>query len=362
MPHLFEPLTLRSINLKNRIGMSPMCMYSAAGGAPRPWHMAHLGSRAVGGVGLVLTEATAVDPIGRISPLDTGIWDAKLTSAWRPVASFIGSQGAVPGLQLAHAGRKAGTAAPQAGGAPLDAQSGGWEPVAPSPVPFAEGYPVPRELRKDEIEDMPAQWASAAVRAVEAGFGVVELHMAHGYLLHEFLSPLSNRRMDEYGGSLENRMRFPLAVARAVRAEIPGSLPLLVRISVTDWVRDGWTPEQSVIFARSLAEEGVDLIDCSSGGIVPGIAIPAEAGYQVAFAEQIRREAGILTAAVGLITEPGQADAIIRQNQADLVLLGRALLWDPYWALRAATALGHDVPWPNQYARAAPNCPRGAIP
>jgi 2,4-dienoyl-CoA reductase-like NADH-dependent reductase (Old Yellow Enzyme family) len=354
MAHLFEPLTIRSTTFRNRVGMSPMCMYSADEGVPTDWHLAHLGARAVGGVGLVLTEATAVEPRGRISPRDTGIWSDGQATAWRRIAAFLESCGAVPGIQLAHAGRKAGTAVPERGGKPLGDAEGGWEPVAPSALPFARGYRTPRELTGSDLDELVEAWTAAAGRARAAGFVVAELHMAHGYLLHQFLSPLTNRREDEYGGSLENRMSFPLRVARAVRGAWPEEHPLLVRISATDWVPGGWDVDQSVAFVRELAAAGVDLVDCSSGGAVAGASIPAGPGYQVPFAEALRRGAGLPTAAVGLVTEAAPADAIVREEKADLVLLGRELLRNPYWTLQAASELGHEPPWPGQYLRAVP--------
>ncbi len=355
MAHLFEPLRLRSITLRNRIGLSPMCMYSCAAedGKPSPWHLAHLGARAVGGAGLVLTEATAVEPRGRISACDVGLWCRGQVSAWRPVVEFIKAQGAVPGVQLAHAGRKAGTAPPWDGGKPYTG-SAEWEPVAPSALPFDEGYPAPRELSLRELETQIDAWAAATRRAHAAGFEVLELHMAHGYLLHQFLSPLTNQRQDRYGGALDARMSFPLRVAHTVRLEWPEHLPLFVRLSTTDWVEGGWDIAQSVVFCQRLKEIGVDVVDCSSGGAVPHATPPVAPGYQVPSAERIRKEAGMATAAVGLITEPEDAELIIRDERADLVLLGRALLRDPYWPLHAAQQLGAAAPWPKQYRRAMP--------
>jgi len=351
---LFQPLRLRETTLRSRIAVSPMCQYSAREGRPTDWHLVHLGSRAVGGAGLVIAEACAVLPEGRITPDDTGLWSDAHAEAWAPITRFIADQGAVPAVQLAHAGRKASTEAPWHGGGPAGEGARGWRPVGPSPLPFAEGYPVPRELSTDEITAVVGAFRDAARRAERAGFEVVEIHMAHGYLLHQFLSPLTNRRTDEYGGSLENRMRLPLEVARAVREAFPVERPILARISATDWVEGGWDLEQSVALARALRETGVDLVDCSSGGLVPHAKVPLAPGYQVPFAEAIRERAGVMTGAVGLITEPAQAEAIVAGGKADLVLLARQLLRDPYWPLHAAQALGVEVPWPNQYLRARP--------
>jgi 2,4-dienoyl-CoA reductase-like NADH-dependent reductase (Old Yellow Enzyme family) len=341
---LFAPLRVREVDLRNRVFVSPMCQYSAVDGVPQPWHLVHLGGMAAGGAALVMVEATAVAPEGRISPFDTGLWNAAQVEAFRPITEFVRGQGAVPGIQLAHAGRKAGTDAPWRGGKPLHA----WTPLAPSALPFAPGYATPRPI--DDPDAIGAQFADAARRAAEAGFAVIELHMAHGYLLHEFLSPLTNHRDDAYGGPLENRMRLPLRVAEAVRAVWSG--PLFARISATDWVDGGWDLPQSIELARALAARGVDLIDCSSGGAVPHAKIPAAPGYQVPFAEAIRREARVMTGAVGLITEPRQADEIVRSGAADAVFLARELLRDPHWPLRAARELGADVRWPPQYERA----------
>ncbi len=358
---LFEPLTLRSLTFRNRIFVSPMCMYSAHEGCPTEWHLVHLGSRAVGGAGLVMTEATAVLSEGRISPWDTGLWNDQQKEAFAPIARFIAEQGAVPAIQLAHAGRKASTRRPwEKLPRPLTKEEGAWQPVAPSPLPFDEGYPTPRELSPEELSDIAQAFAEAARRAVEAGFQVVEIHMAHGYLLHEFLSPLANRRGDQFGGSFENRIRFPLMVAKRVREAVPAELPLLVRISATDWVEGGWDLDQSVEFARRLKEIGVDLIDCSSGGIVPSAPIPDYPGYQVPFAEAIRRQAEVPTGAVGLITTPEQAEQIVATGQADVVLMARELLRDPYFPLRAALRLGVEPDfWPVQYFRAKPRVADG---
>jgi len=351
---LFQPLRIRETTLKNRIAVSPMCQYAAPDGRPSAWHLVHLGSRAVGGAALVIAEASAVTPEGRISPDDTAIWSDAHAQAWAPIARFVAEQGAVPGIQLAHAGRKASTDVPWRGGRPLGEDARGWRPVAPSALAFAEGHPVPRELPTDEIPAVVGAFRDAARRAEQAGFGVVEIHMAHGYLLHQFLSPLTNRRTDEYGGSLENRTRLSLEVARAVRDAFPVERPVFARISATDWVEGGWDLDQSVALARALREAGVDLVDCSSGGLVPHAKVPLGPGYQVPFAEAIRARAGVMTGAVGLIREPAQAEAVVAGGKADLVLLARELLRDPYWPLHAARALGVEVPWPHQYLRASP--------
>ncbi len=355
-PHLFSPLTLRSLFLRNRIAVSPMCQYSSVDGFATDWHLVHLGARAVGGAALVLTEAAAVEARGRISPADLGIWDDRHVDPLARVAAFVAAQGAVPGIQLAHAGRKASTAPPWEGGGPVAPEAGGWPVVGPSPLPFGPGSPVPEALDAAGIAAVVAAFAAAARRALAAGFQVVEVHAAHGYLLHSFLSPLSNHRDDAYGGDLAGRARLLLEVVEAVRAVWPDELPLFVRISATDWAKGGWDNDQSVALARLLAPLGVDLLDCSSGGLVPGVSIPAAAGYQVPFAERIRRETGLATGAVGLITEPAQADAIIRDGRADLVLLARQLLREPSWPLSAAHELGYDdvAPWPKQYQRARP--------
>jgi 2,4-dienoyl-CoA reductase-like NADH-dependent reductase (Old Yellow Enzyme family) len=347
-------LRLREVTLRNRIAVSPMCQYSAREGVPNEWHLVHLGSRAVGGAGLVIAEASAVAPEGRISPDDTGLWSEEQAAAWAPIARFIAEQGAVPAIQLAHAGRKASTDAPWRGGQPVGAEGRGWTPVGPSPLPFAPGHPVPRELSEDEIVGVVGAFRDAARRAEAAGFLAVEIHMAHGYLLHQFLSPLANRRTDEYGGSLQNRMRLPLDVARAVREAFPVERPVLARISATDWVEGGWDLEQSVVLARALGERGVDLVDCSSGGTVPDAKVPLGPGYQVPFAAKVRERARIATGAVGLLTDPAQAEAIVAGGQADLVLLARQMLRDPYWPLHAAQALGAEESWPAQYLRARP--------
>ena len=352
MSALFSPYTLRELTLKNRIVVSPMCQYSSENGMPTDWHLVHLGSRAVGGAAMIFVEATAVSPEGRISPGDSGIWSDAHAEAFKRITAFIKSQNAVPAIQLAHAGRKASTDVPWRGGGFLRTDEGGWQTIAPSAIAFRETDETPREMTRDDIEEAIAQFAAATRRSVAAGFEAVEIHMAHGYLLHEFLSPLSNRRTDEYGGSLEARARLPLEVARAVRAEFPPELPVFVRISATDWVEDGWDLAQSIQFARWLKEEGIDLIDCSSGGLVPGAKIPIGPGYQVPFAAAIRKEADIATGAVGLITEPQQAEQIVAGGEADLVFLARAMLRDPYWPIHAARELHAKVSYPPQYGRA----------
>jgi 2,4-dienoyl-CoA reductase-like NADH-dependent reductase (Old Yellow Enzyme family) len=353
--YLFTPLRLREVEFRNRIFVSPMCQYSAVDGVPTDWHLVHLGSRAVGGAALVMTEKTAVTPEGRITPGCTGIWHDAQAEAWSRIAAFVAAHGAVPGIQLGHAGRKASTTAPWLGGKPLAPSEGPWPTVAPSALPFAPGHPAPVALPEDGIAALVDRYAAATRRAAAAGFRVVEIHAAHGYLLHQFLSPLSNRRDDAYGGPLENRMRFPLQVARAIRDAFPAELPVFVRISATDWTEGGWDLPQSVEFARRLKDLGIDLVDCSSGGNVHGATVPLGPGYQVPFAAAVRREAGIATGAVGLITEPAQAEAILAEGAADAVFLARQLLRDPYWPLHAARALGVDVPWPVQYLRAKPS-------
>jgi 2,4-dienoyl-CoA reductase-like NADH-dependent reductase (Old Yellow Enzyme family) len=348
MSRLFSSLQLRSLTFRNRIFVSPMCQYSSRDGFPTDWHLVHLGSRAVGGAGLVMVEATAVSPEGRIS----GIWSDAHADAFAPIAQFIREQGAVAGIQLAHAGRKASTDLPWRGGGPLGPAERGWKPIAPSPLPFAKDYPIPQEATPSDLERIRGQFVAATGRALKSGFQVVEIHMAHGYLLHEFLSPLSNQRKDAYGGSLGNRMRFPLSVAQAVREIWPQNLPVFVRISATDWVEGGWDLNQSLELCRKLKEQGIDLIDCSSAGLVPSAIVPAGPGYQTPFATAIRREVGIATGTVGLITDPVQAEQIVATGLADAVLLARQMLRNPYWPLEAAKALGVDFPWPVQYLRA----------
>ena len=352
-PALFEPLRLRDLQLRNRIAVSPMCQYSSADGVLNDWHLVHLGSRAVGGAALVMVEATAVTPNGRITPWDAGLWSDLHVPALARCARFVREHGAAAGIQLAHAGRKAGCARPWEGGARLSEAVGGWMTVAPSPLPFRPDEPAPIPLDEERIAGVVGAFAAAAQRALAAGFEVVEVHAAHGYLLHEFLSPLANHREDAYGGAFDNRVRVVLDVARGVRAVWPEALPVFVRISATDWVDGGWDLEQSVELARRLGALGVDLVDCSSGGIVPGVRVPTGPGYQTGFAERIRREAGVPTGAVGLITRAEQAEAIIAEGRADLVLLARELLRDPYWPLHAARQLGTAPAWPPQYLRAA---------
>jgi 2,4-dienoyl-CoA reductase-like NADH-dependent reductase (Old Yellow Enzyme family) len=354
VPHLFTPLPLRSLTLANRIIVSPMCEYSSVDGFANDWHFVHLGSRAVGGAALVFTEATAVTPEGRISPDDLGIWNDAHVAMLERIVSFVHGQRAAAGVQLAHAGRKGSTLAPFKGQAAIPASAGGWVPVGPTADPFSETYPVPRALLSSEMPVIVEAFTAAARRALAAGFDVIEIHAAHGYLIHEFLSPLSNTRTDQYGGSFDNRVRLCLEVVDGVRRVWPERLPLFVRLSATDWVEGGWDVEQSIVLCRLLRERGVDVVDCSSGGNVATAEIPLGPGYQTPFAAQIRKGADIATGTVGLITSPEQADHVIRTGQADCVLLARELLRDPYWPLRAARELGHATPWPVQYLRAAP--------
>ena len=354
MPHLFEPLPLRSLTLSNRIIVSPMCQYSSLDGFSTDWHFVHLASRAVGGAALIFTEASAVTPDGRISPQDLGIYDDGHVPGLARIVHFIHGQGSRAGIQIAHAGRKGSTARPWEGGREVPPSAGGWQPVGPTSQPFGPGYPVPRALSASDLVSIVDAFRQAAGRALAAGFDVVEIHAAHGYLIHEFLSPLVNTRTDQYGGSYDNRVRLCLEIVETVRAVWPDQLPVFVRVSSTDWKEGGWDIDQCVELARRLRDCGVDVIDCSSGGAVPDAIVPVGPGYQVFFAERIRREAGIATGAVGLITEPKQADAIVRDGRADCVLIARELLRDPYWPLRAARELGHAVPWPPQYLRAAP--------
>lgn len=354
MSELFSPLQIRNIQLKNRIAVSPMCMYSSRDGFSNQWHLVHLGSRAVGGAGLIFTEATAVSPEGRITPDDLGIWQDEHISGLKEITSFLDEHGAVPGIQLAHAGRKASHTSPWQGGKAISTTEGGWQTVAPSAIPFLEGEPAPEALTEEGIRKVIADFRSAAVRALEAGFKVVEIHAAHGYLLQEFLSPLSNQRTDAYGGSFENRIRLLLEVTAAVREVWPEDYPLFIRISATEWTEGGWTGEDSVALAAVLKDKGVDLLDCSSAGNTPRPNIPLEPGYQVQFAESIRKETGMLTGAVGLITDARQAESIIANRQADLVLLARESLRNPYFPLQAAQELGVEVNWPDQYLRAKP--------
>lgn len=346
---LLSPLTIRGVTFRNRIVVSPMCQYCAVDGFADDWHLVHLGSRAVGGAGLVIAEATAVTPEGRIAPGDLGIWDDRHIEPLARVVRFLTRMGAVPGIQLAHAGRKASTIAPYHGSGALKSDQGAWQIVAPSPILFNEGYQVPRAMEKDDIAGVVAAFAAAGRRAVQAGFRVVEIHAAHGYLIHQFLSPLTNQRTDEYGGILENRMRLALEVVAAVRGTITDEMALFVRISSTDWHDGGWDLEQTVTLAKKLQPLGVDLIDASSGGLVPGVKVPLGPGYQVPFASAIREQAKIMTGAVGLITDPHQANEIIVSGKADLVIMAREMLREPYWALKAQQALGQDPDWPLQY-------------
>jgi len=352
--HLFDPLALKGLTLSNRIVVSPMCEYSSVDGFANDWHFVHLGSRAVGGASLVFTEATAVTAEGRISPDDLGIWKDDHVEMLERIVRFVHRQGSAAGVQLAHAGRKGSTAAPWKDRAAVPPSAGGWQPIGPTGDAFTSGYPVPRALDTREIPAVADAFKQAACRALAAGFDVIEIHAAHGYLIHQFLSPLSNHRTDRYGGSFDNRIRLCLEVAGAVRSVWPATQPVFVRISATDWSEGGWDIEQSIELCRRLAALGVDLIDCSSGGSVPNARIPIGPGYQTPFAERIRREAGVATGTVGLITSPVQADHVIRSGQADCVVLARELLRDPYWPLRAARELGHLTPWPVQYLRAAP--------
>lgn len=360
MAKLFDPLAIREVKFANRVFVSPMCQYSSTNGYANEWHFVHLGSRAVGGAGLVLTEATAVLPEGRISPQDLGIWADKHMEMLSRIVGFIQAQGSIAGIQLAHAGRKASTRRPWEAQGTVPEEEGGWNNVvAPSALTFADGYATPQTLTVDGIQEVIAAFAAAARRACQAGFRVIEIHAAHGYLIHEFLSPLSNRREDDYGGSFENRTRLCREIVTAVRSAWPNELPLFLRISATDWIDGGWDIEQSVVLARLLKQIGVDLIDCSSGGNVPHAKIPVGPGYQTGLAERIRREAGIMTGAVGMIISAVQADHIIGTGQADAVIMAREFLRDPYWPLRAASELDQPIAWPVQYLRAAP---KGAQP
>lgn len=351
---MFTPFRLRDVTTRNRVWLAPMCQYSADVGVPTEWHRIHLGARASGGAGLVLTEATGVTPEGRITPWCTGLWNDRQVDGFRPITDFVRSQGAVPGIQLAHAGRKGSTGRPWEGGRPVPPGEGGWTPVGPSALAYSDDLPVPTALTEEGIDHLVDAWAAAAGRALDAGFEVIELHFAHGYLVHQFLSPLSNQRTDAYGGSLENRTRLALRVARAVRAVWPDHLPLLARISATEYVDGGWDLEDSVMLAGWLRDEGVDLIDCSSGGNSPHQTLTPFTGYQIPFAAEIRARAGIATGAVGMITAPHQAEEILERGDADVVLLGRELLRNPYWPLHAAATLGDRIDyWPKQYLRAA---------
>jgi 2,4-dienoyl-CoA reductase-like NADH-dependent reductase (Old Yellow Enzyme family) len=351
---LFAPLTIRGMNFRNRVAVSPMCEYSCQDGFANDWHLVHLGSRAVGGAALVLTEAAAVEARGRISPADLGIWKDEHIDKLAQITAFIKQQGAIPGMQIAHAGRKASCRVPWDGGAAIPAADGGWQTVAPSALPFRNTDPIPKELSVAEIHEVVEKFGAAARRALAAGFEVIEIHAAHGYLLHEFYSPLSNQRTDEYGGTFENRIRLTLEVAKTVRAVLSDKNPLFVRISSTDWKENGWTLDDSVKLAEYLRGIGVDLIDCSSAGLVPDAKISVGPAYQAPFAERIRKDADIPTGAVGLITDADQADRIIRSGQADIVLLARQMLRDPYWPLHAAQVLKVPLEPPVQYVRAFP--------
>lgn len=350
---LLSPLSIRGLTFCNRIAMSPMCQYSAEDGFANDWHLVHLGSRAVGKAALVIVEATAVTPEGRISPGDLGLWSDAHIEPLARIVRFVESQGTIPGIQLAHAGRKASCEPPWTGGAALKtAEEGGWTVIGPSAIPFDENSPVPMALDQAGIEGVVTAFEVAAYRALKAGFKLIEIHSAHGYLLHEFLSPLSNRRTDEYGGNLDNRMRLTMQIAERLRRVIPNEMPLFVRISATDWADGGWDIEQSLVLSRRLQDIGVDLIDVSSGGLVPHARIPVAKGYQVQFARRIREDVGIKTGAVGLITEPRYADEIITGGDADIVLIGRELLREPYWALKAQHELGEEPSWSVQYGYA----------
>ncbi|MBI4805851.1 MAG: NADH:flavin oxidoreductase/NADH oxidase [Desulfovibrio sp.] len=352
-PALLSPLEIRGVTVRNRIGVSPMCQYCATDGMADDWHLVHLGSRAVGGAGLVFVEATAVLPEGRISPGDMGLWDDKHIEPLARIASFVRRMGAVPAIQLAHAGRKASCLPPWLGGSKIvTPDEGGWITQAPCPIPFAEGDTIPEPLDEAGIANVKEAFVAAARRAVAAGFEVVELHAAHGYLMHQFLSPVSNVRTDAYGGELANRMRLPLETAAAIRAVLPNDMPLFTRISATDWVEGGWDLKQSIIFARELAKIGIDLVDVSTGGLVPHASIPVKPGFQVPFAAAIRREVHVMTSAVGLITQVDQAESIVASGEADLVLLGREMLREPYWSIKAQQELGGDPSWPVQYGYA----------
>jgi len=363
MPGIFDPLEIRGVKFANRVFVSPMCQYSSTNGYANDWHFVHLGTRAVGGAGLVLTEATAVLPEGRISPQDLGIWEDGHIETLSRIVGFIHEQGSIAGTQLAHAGRKASTSRPWEGHDAVPENEGGWaKVVAPSALKFSDTYPMPQALTTDGIQEVVEGFAASARRACQAGFRVIEIHAAHGYLIHEFLSPLSNQREDDYGGSFENRTRLCREIVVSVRSAWPKELPMFIRISATDWVKGGWNIDESVKLAGELKQMGVDLIDCSSGGNVPHAQIPVGPGYQTAFAERIRREAGIMTGAVGMITDPVQAEHIIQTGQADAVIMAREFLRDPYWPLRAARELDQPIAWPVQYLRAASKGAQPRVP
>lgn len=354
MTALFSPITIRGTTIKNRIGVSPMCQYSSEDGFASDWHMAHIGARAAGGAGLIVMEATAVHPHGRITPHDLGLWKDEHVPMLARIVSFVKSQGAVIGIQLAHAGRKASMARPWDGGKRLSADEGGWDMIAPSPIPFAPEHPAPKEMTAQDIESLIDDFSRSAKMAVKAGFQLIEIHAAHGYLLHEFLSPLANHRTDNYGGSRENRFRLVLEIAQRLRTELPDNVILATRLSCVDWIEGGIIVDDSIALSAELKNIGVDLIDCSTGAIAPGEKIPVGPGYQVTFAQQIKEKTGIPTAAVGMITEAAQAEKIIAEGQADFVFIARAFLKDPSWALHAAEALGEKPAVPPQYERGYP--------
>lgn len=355
MSALFSPLSIRSIQLKNRLVVSPMCQYSSEDGFSTDWHLVHLGSRAVGGAGLIITEAAAISPEGRISPNDLGIWKDEHIAGLKRITQFIQQNGSVAGIQLSHAGRKASTRRPWEGGkAIFPNEENGWQTVAPSAIPFVADAPEPSALTEEGLEKVRVDFVAAAQRSLAAGFQVIELHAAHGYLFHQFLSPLSNQRTDSYGGSFENRIRLLLEVIERVQSVWPSTLPLFVRLSATDWTEGGWTIDDSVKLSGILKNKGVDVIDASTGGNVANAKIPVGPGYQVSFAERIKQETGITTAAVGLITTASQAEQILTTGQADLILLAREFLRDPYFPLHAAHHLGDELAWPVQYERAKP--------
>ena len=354
MPNLFTPLKIKGLELKNRIMVSPMCQYSAADGFANDWHLVHLGSRAVGGAGLIMVEATAVSPEGRISPGDLGLWQDEHIESFKRITKFISEQGSVPGIQIAHAGRKASHSEPWNGDILLSPDQCGWKTVAPSPIKFTDGYDTPVALSIDGINKIISAFTQASDRAVKSGFKIIEIHAAHGYLINEFLSPLSNQRNDIYGGSFENRIRLLVEIVENIKTVIPADLPLFVRLSATEWIDGGWTIEDSVKLVNILKNKGVDLIDCSSGGNVLGVKIPLVPGYQVSLSEKIKKETGILTGAVGLISDSSHAEEIINTDKADLAIIARELLRNPYFPLNAAFELGQDVEWPKQYLRAKP--------
>ncbi len=354
MVKLFSPIKIRGIEFKNRIMVSPMCQYSGKDGFADDWHLVHYGSRAVGGAGIIMFEATAVSPEGRISTGDLGLWKEEHIAPLKRIADFIVQQDSIPGIQLAHAGRKASMAEPWDGDKLIPVSEGGWKTLAPSQIAFTEDYDTPDALTSEGIKKVISDFKSASARALKSGFSVIEIHAAHGYLIHEFLSPLSNKRTDKYGGSFDNRIRLLIEIVDAIRSEFPDKYPLFVRLSVTDWAEGGWTTEESVALSKILKIKGVDLIDCSSGGVITGIKIPIVPGYQVPLAETIRKQAGILTGSVGLITKPDQAEKIIADGQADIIVMAREFLRNPYFPLYAANELGYDISYPKQYTRVKP--------